>query len=298
MKKYRPIATTLLLALGMLVVPALGQEDEPGRPRRRDRGARANRGEARLDRIIQSLNLTEGQKEPVAQKLKTHQDAVQNYQKENREDMQAARKAMQEARQSGDKEAIAAAEKALKVHQDALRRLRGDLEKQLADVLTPEQMTKFKAGVVGLGARGAGGPGARFARALGAVGLTPEQIEKIRKDILTPAQRARLEQALRSGPAAGPAAGPARARGGMMAGLDLTDEQQKKIEAIRAEYREKIRGAEGRDDRRKVMGEMREAIAAVLTDEQREKMQKQRAERGGRRGGGRRRGGQGQGGQD
>lgn len=288
MKKHQSIAATLLLALGMLAGPALGQEEGADR---RGRRARRSRGRGRMAQVIKSLNLVEAQQEPVKQKLKAHRDAVQNYQKENGEDLRAARKAMQEARKSGDKEAIAAARKAMKGHQDALKELRKDLETQLADVLTPEQLAKFKAG-----GRGAAGPGARFARALGRVGLTPEQIAKIRKDILTPAQRKKLAQAL----SGRPAAGQTRRGRGRMAGLDLSDEQEEKINTIRTDFREKIRAAEGREARREIAREMREAIGEVLTDEQKEKMKKLRAERRGRGGNRRRRrrGGEGDGGQE
>jgi len=71
----------------------------------------------------------------------------------------------------------------------------------------------------------------------------------------------------------GPQAGQAQPRrgmgGGMFGGLDLTEEQQQKIDQIRQKFMGKIRAAETPEARREVFGQMREAISQVLTEEQR-----------------------------
>ena len=77
-----------------------------------------------------------------------------------------------------------------------------------------------------------------------------------------------------AGRGTGTAAAARGARGagaGMMAGLELTKEQQEKMQKIREEYGSKIQSATP-EERREIYTKMREAINAVLTPEQREQM--------------------------
>ena len=90
--------------------------------------------------------------------------------------------------------------------------------------------------------------------------------------------------ALAQPPAGQPGGG---GRGGRMFGpemyqqLDLTAEQQKKIDEINAQYQPKIQEAQTPEARREVFTKMREEINAVLTEAQRAKMAELRGARRG-----------------
>ena len=62
--------------------------------------------------------------------------------------------------------------------------------------------------------------------------------------------------------------------GGMYEGLDLTEEQQAKIDKLM----EEARNADSPEARRELFGQMREKMQAILTPEQREKMAQRREE--------------------
>ncbi len=77
-------------------------------------------------------------------------------------------------------------------------------------------------------------------------------------------------------------------RGMMMGGdmydqLNLTEEQKKKMEDMRAEFTKKLESATP-ETRREIFTEMRDKMQSVLTDEQKKKMEELRTQRGGNRG--------------
>jgi len=311
MKKFLSVTMMSVIAVGALSLPASGAGDGEGHRKR----ARGERGKAMFEKLVKDLGLTEEQQEPVRQKLKAARDERKNYQQEHGEELKALRAEMRKARKSGDEDAIKAAAAKMKTHREAMQQMRANLETQLADVLTEEQMKKFKAIRAGRGPRRR--PGARLLGALRRLDLTEQQrgqvkkimseaktkaneaesaadkhkimaaaIKKIRDEVLTEAQRKKLADL-------GDKPGRVGARGGMFKGLDLTDEQKKKIDAIRAEGRKKIQQADDAEAKRAAFREMREKIGAVLTDQQREKLKKRFRAAGQRRRRGRRRNGDG-----
>lgn len=77
-------------------------------------------------------------------------------------------------------------------------------------------------------------------------------------------------------------------RGMMMGGdmydqLNLTEEQKKKMEDMRAEFTKKLESATP-ETRREIFTEMRDKMQSVLTDDQKKKMEELRAQRGSGRG--------------
>ena len=314
MKKFLSVTLMSVIALGVISLPAFGEgEGEGGGKgrRKRVRDRRGERGKAMFEKLVKDLGLTADQQEQVRQKLKASRDERKNYQQEHGEQLKALREEMRKARESGDKDAIKAAAAKMKKHREALQQMGANLDTQLADVLTEEQMKKFKALRARRGPQRR--PGASLLGALRRLDLTEEQrgkvkkimaeakakakeaesaedkqkimsaaTENIRKDVLTEAQRKKLAE-LRDKPARG------GARGGMFKGLDLTEEQQKKIDAIRAAGRKKVQEADGREAKRAAQRAMREQVNAVLTEQQREKLKKrvragQRGREGRRRG--------------
>ncbi|MCD6303943.1 MAG: Spy/CpxP family protein refolding chaperone, partial [Planctomycetes bacterium] len=104
--------------------------------------------------------------------------------------------------------------------------------------------------------------------------------EKVVKEVLTDAQRAKLAELRRAGPGRGPSAGAPGGSRGMFAGLDLTDDQKAKIREIMTDAREKAKAASDPSAKKETFRDAMKKIAEeVLTPEQREKLQKQREER-------------------
>ncbi|MBN1123433.1 MAG: Spy/CpxP family protein refolding chaperone, partial [Sedimentisphaerales bacterium] len=122
----------------------------------------------------------------------------------------------------------------------------------------------------------------------------------IREQVLTEEQRARLGRRgmgmMPGGPGGPQDRGPSMRGRGMfgMEGLDLTEEQQKKMDDIRQKYMDQMQNAD-RDSRREVFTKMREEMDKVLTDEQKKKAEELRQQRGFGGFGGRGQGQEGQG---
>ncbi len=128
-----------LLVVGLLAASVFAQPGEGQGPGPREPGQRF---EGIKDRLIQAVDATEEQQKQIEQILDTHAQAVKNWQAENKDKIKAAMDKLKEARQADDKEALQAAREELKkVHQGRLE-LRETLKKQLAEVLSKEQMEK------------------------------------------------------------------------------------------------------------------------------------------------------------
>jgi Spy/CpxP family protein refolding chaperone len=137
---------------------------------------------------------------------------------------------------------------------------------QAAMKLTDEQKTKMAE------ARREMGPLGRQVREKIMAILTPEQKEILQKE------RPRMGGAA---PARGPMGGPMGRDGGMLRGLNLTEDQQAKVKQIREEYGPKLRDAQG--GAMSLRKEMHDKIMAILTPEQKEQFQKQIDQRRGQR---------------
>ena len=98
-----------------------------------------------------------------------------------------------------------------------------------------------------------------------------EAHKKIVTDVLTDKQREKFEELMKKTAAR-------RWRGRQLAGLDLTEEQEKKIREIMQEARKKAAEAD-KDKRREIMqAAMKKIHDEVLTDEQRKKAEQRREE--------------------
>ncbi len=302
----KTVKLVLVTMVGVMLfgASALVAEDAVGeqkRPRIQDRREfRDNLHE----RILKELDLTADQQAQVKQILETHKQAVENWQKENAEELKALREQMEKARAEKDTEAVKSLrEKSAKIFKGR-QELQESLNKQIKAVLTDEQKEKFenlsrlvRSAVIGA---------QQIRTALRGLDLNDEQKEKIKKiiaetgeaagkvetpkgklelwqkavqtiksDVLTEEQVKKFEQAMNQ---------MRQGRGlmGPMADLNLTDDQKEQMEKIEAKYRDQIKNA-GPEDRRELMKKMRDEMNSVLTDEQKAKVKKNREEQMNRR---------------
>ena len=301
--------------------PGGGGKDE-AKAGRRARGRRGGERQRKglMAQLAEDSDLSEEQRGQVAEILRTHRQAMKNWHDEHAAQLIELRKQFAEARKAGDKDKIkqlAARRKELMAGRKALT---DQLFERLGGILSKEQLAKVRRMLSRR--QGQGHPLRGVPRALKAAGASDEQvaqakvilaeavakakelsepgekarvfrgaIRKISQTVLTTdEQRERFMQALRR---------MRRAQRGRdaMRGLDLSPEQVEKIRQIRQEYRGLLAKAETPEAKRNLGREMREKIAAELTEEQRKKWRRSRrgrgrdraARRGERRGGRRRR---------
>ena len=214
MKKHTMAIGSLVL-LGLLV--GLGPAQEGGREgregrraRRRGRGRdRAGRGRERMERLREELNLSGDKWAQVEEILKTHRQAMRNWQREHREERRALRREITEARREGKKEALRRLQGKQRKLLAGQRENRQELLKRLDEVLNDDQMAIAKKILQpGRGRRRTLAPGLQ---ALRRVNLTPEQsaqvreilaraMKRIKHDVLTDRQRRQLEELLEEKP--------------------------------------------------------------------------------------------------
>jgi hypothetical protein len=205
------------------------EKREKGEGRPRDRAGKSardgRRRGGRLVKLLRSFNLAPEEEARVRQILETHHQAVQNWRSENKSKFKEIREQVRSAREAKDREAMKAAREEMKGLMDSRKALHEDLLEQLDDVLDEEQMARVKQ----LSARPPMGPAMRacmrMAGAARRLGLSDEQkesvrgilraakadavktdspeakeqiweaaFEKIRNEILTEQQRARLQE--------------------------------------------------------------------------------------------------------
>jgi len=161
----------------------------------------------RISRLIEELNLPPEQVAKVKEALKAFHQANEDWTKEHAQALREAREKLAAARQSDNKDAIKAAREALEKLTELRRDLVENLRKQLLAIpLTREQVDRLARALRGalekLQAGPMGGPmgDLRLLMALRQLNLTPEQIERIKKDVLTGEQRKKLEELMKAPP--------------------------------------------------------------------------------------------------
>ncbi len=300
---------TVMVGVVLLGAPALADENAPGeRKRQRTKagrtGDRRQRTRARkefqkntLERMTKNLDLSADQQKQVKQILDTHRQAVENWQKENGEDLKSLREQFRKARKEKDAEALKALRKKRADSTKGRRELYATMRKQIEAVLTDEQKAKAKT-MMRQGRRAV--VGVRMVRrALGQVGLSDEQEVKIKKIVAdtkaaadkakTPKEKGELwqkaiktiksdvltEEQVKKFDAAMQRMGRRYGRMRLAADLNLTDEQKAQGKKIREKYQDKIKNAKG-EERLELIKKMREELESILTDEQKAKAKKHR----------------------
>lgn len=198
--------STVLTDEQMKKLEKWGHPGEPGR-----KGMGKERRPMRIEGMFKKLNLTEAQ-----------QEQLKKLREETRDKLKAA-------------EDPQAKHEILRDQMDKIR-----------DILTEEQLEKFKEFHKGRGGKGMQGPGGKQGR------------------------RGKMGK---------PGEGPHL----FLKGLKLTDEQKEQLEDIREKYGDKLRDADP-EERREIAQEMREEIRSILTDEQKEQLRKKMQNRRGREG--------------
>lgn len=295
--KTARLVMAVMIGVVMLGSAALAEEGDPVERKRQRMRVRQEARKDHIERVLKELNLSAEQQTQVKQILETHRQAVENWLKENGEDLKTLREQMRKARKEKDHKALKGLRKKMADGMKGRRELQKSLRKQIEAVLTDEQKTKAKE-MMRRGHRAV--IGARMVRrALGQVGLTDKQEEQIKKivaetqssackvespkekvelwqkavktiksDVLTKEQAKKFEQSMNR----------MRRRYGrmmLMTGLNLTDEQKAQAKKIREKYHDKIENAEP-EERWELMKKMREELESILTDEQKAKAKKHR----------------------
>ena len=300
MKRHLAIVVAVCVAV-VLAAPALAQDADGRDARERDAReqklaqrppkGRKDGATAMLERLVRELKLTDQQEAPVKQILETHRAEMASWTQENGPAMRELQPILK------DRQADPAKRREAMEKYRELIKTRGaisqNLLKQLADHLTEEQMAVARR-LLGQRQAEAGKGGTMSLALLRQLDLTPEQQEKVQEiiaavkkdvqqdprakgeafqaaqktiieDVLTAEQRGKLEK-LRQEGAKRKAGGGAAS--GMFAGLDLSDEQTKKIQ----ELREKAVKTGGPDAKKEFYSQMMD----VLTAEQRDKLEQRR----------------------
>ncbi len=292
----KTVKLVLIAMVGVMLfgASAMAQENATDKPTTQRREVRREFLNNLYERLVKELNLTADQQAQVKQIIETHKQAVENWQKENGAELKSLHEQMAKAREANDAEAVKALREKLDKIFKGRQELQESLNKQIKAVLTDEQKEKFE-NLSRLFRRAVEGV-QQIHAALRGLDLNDEQKEKIKKiiaeteeaagkvetpkekgelwqqalntiksDVLTEEQAKKFEQTLQQ---------MRERRGfmGLMADLNLTDEQKAQMEKIEAKYRDQIKNA-GPEDRRELMKKMHEEMNSVLTDEQKAKLE-------------------------
>lgn len=295
----------LLLGLGLLLTGAVwAQEkdalqsnaapratapDTPRAERRNDDGKVF--GEKAFDRVAKALELTPEQQPQVRQILQTHNQALQNWRKQNMPRIRELGQKIREANAANDRVAAKAARDQVATLYESRKTLHEDLMKQLGEVLTPPQMKKATVLFQQFTER----PGTRMMASLAELNLTDDQkekvkaifqeaqtkadgakdpqekeailkaaIEKAKTDVLTDEQRKQLART-----------GQKHEFYKVIQDLNLTPDQKKQVQAIRKDSETRMQQATTPDAKRQIARNAFDKIYNhVLTDAQRAELKK------------------------
>ncbi|MBI5722850.1 MAG: Spy/CpxP family protein refolding chaperone [Planctomycetes bacterium] len=234
-----------VFAIALASSLALAEEGQPASDGHKAKPAKFDRpdGGQFLEKA-KELGLTEDQIAKIKQIFETHKQAVENFMKENGEKMKALREKFQAAK--GDEEALKALKEEGKALMESHKALAEDLKKQLSEVLTAEQLEKFKAAFEKF--RGEGGPGKGFGPGKGMGPMIGEKLG------LTDEQKAKAKEIMEQARKDAKAAETPEAKKEIFEAAKkkfedlLTDEQKKKLEEFKAahpdaegKFREKVK---------------------------------------------------------
>jgi len=261
-----------------------------------------------VEELRKELSLTADQQARVRQVLDTHKQAMDNWNRQYGSKQRELRKKLAEARESRDREAMRGIREEMQKLTTPRRALVENLEKEIGEIVGAEQKRKAMSIITRFLERMRRNPLTPVIEALEKMELSEAQkarIEGIIKDanakiaksdrpavkektaadaiavirkLLTDEQKAQLDAAIRQD--------KLRRMGlGWLVGLEPTDEQVVRVQAIMEEARRKLEKTETRRERIEIWQETLETIRReVLTDEQRKKADELRRGFRGRRG--------------
>jgi Spy/CpxP family protein refolding chaperone len=313
MKPYTLVTMAALLGIGIICTELRGQEQaqkEEERPRatREGQGPREGRrfGEEILKRMKEELKLTGEQETQLRQILETARQTAIDWQKEHEEELTTLWEKFRKARENQDTEAMRELGAKFRELFEPQRTVWEDFAVKLKEVLTEEQAAKAQEML-----RRRRSSGVAPLSALRNLKLTPEQqakvneiirtarakvaeiqdpadkrkkmqqadeaaMKKIEEEVLTEEQRRQLDRYRRR-------MRTERDPGRMYQGLDLSDEQQERInEILQKAATEAAQAENGQDRQEKWRAAHRKIVEEVLTDEQQRKL-RERSRGAGRR---------------
>ena len=280
------LAAVAVLAVGSTV--ALAERQNRGEDRKQHM-------QAKMDELIEKLDLAPSVETQVRQIFQTHHQAVANWRREHGEDFRELAEQYRKAADAGDDKKAEAIRKKMHKLKEGRRKLRDELTKQLADVLNDEQMAKVKECFARHRRRSAAGLAvlqqldltdkqkAQVREILDDAGKKAEKLddaeekkkvrraafEKIRTKVLTDEQRKCLKTMKRRAHDRNP-----------FAKMDLTDEQKAKMNKISKAAHQRAAKADTFAQRQEIMrASFHKIVEDVLTDEQREQLHRSRRER-------------------
>jgi len=280
------MALSILVAGGWAAERKGAKVPKLANPRR----ARAGKRKLTMDSLRDELNLTSSQEAQVEQLYQTHRQAIANWMGEHGPEYRDLIGRIREAKKSRDREADREVQQKLRTLMVSRERVVETFLEQLGDVLNEDQMAKARVLFGRPGAssrrRGEADP-LRILSALRGVDLSPQQrartmeiltaaVKSIRQEVLSDAQRKKLESLVQSG--GRPLARDPLLSGRLMAELerlDLTDAQKSRIAALQREALPKVTKADGAREKRAVTRDLHKQIVEdVLTAEQRRALTK------------------------
>jgi Spy/CpxP family protein refolding chaperone len=290
-----------LVAAAALAGVAMAQDRPRVREAAKDRPQLAPAGQrlaAAADELMEklkALDLTADQRPQIRQILDTHRQAMENWVKEHRQELQDLRGQLANAGDDAQRKEIRA--KLAKLEADR-QQLVQKMHRAIREILTPEQQTKFDELIREGVARGVAEL-ARIRRALAALDLSADQkaqVEKILQDARTQAEQAKdpaekakiLRTALQEIRTKVLSAEQAEKLAklltqevprpmAMLEKLNLSAEQKEQVQKILQEAREKAAAAEDPQAKAQIIKAAWEKIQKdVLTDQQRQQLQELR----------------------
>lgn len=136
---------TVAATLAALACPLSAQRSERGESWRERAGSRPVVERARqIERVIKDLNLSDEQRKQVQQIFDTHQQALRNWRRENFVRLADLRKQLEQARDAKDADKLQTIRGEIEKIEQSRKTLFENLQKQLKDVLKPEQFDKVR----------------------------------------------------------------------------------------------------------------------------------------------------------
>jgi len=153
MKGLIRMAVVAMVGAGFWAAAAMAADPAPGKgaagQNARSPEQRAQLAAGVIEHILKELNLPEDKAAQVKSILETGRQAMENWRKENQEQFKELRQKAQAARQSGDKDALKALREDMAKLEASRKAVWDNIRKQLADVLTPDQLAKVEQIVQG-----------------------------------------------------------------------------------------------------------------------------------------------------
>jgi len=222
-----------------------------------------------IESIDKIVLLTDAQKKAITEAIEARDKAMQDFQAQNKENLQVAGKALGEAFRSQDKEKMAQAQKAYQDLYAPMHEAMKKSQKALDDILTPEQREKLQENRMATLIKTLTDP----------VQLSGEQLGKVKAAYREAAKKGEAEamralsETVQNGLTPEQKTTIAKYRGmnyakGAFARAKLSQEQMKKVEAMVDEL------AKDPDPKMQwqIYGKLYEKINALLTPEQKEAM--------------------------